>query len=171
MEMKSNELTDISCFCYENSDLYILEIEGTGSRGWVVKAIDKKSLDSYALKCIRTENDKKAYENAMKEMKILKELGKLENPNLVKFYDSHFEEKESKKLFILKLEYATCNMEEIFLHRKDTTQLYLFANLLYIAREFVHGLEEAKLIGICHKDIKLSNLLYSKDSSKYLIGD
>ena len=135
----------------------------------MIKAYDNKKKMFFALKCIDVDENPEEYEVAANEVEILKKLSNC--PNIVKYNDHFLEMKNDTQYFIIKMQYANCNVAEILNVRELNQEKYLFQEALFLFISIAKGILHAKTKFIAHRDIKLQNILVEISSRTYLIAD
>ena len=150
------------------TDLIILEIEGRGAHGKVVKAFHKKERKYYAIKEAEIDQDNKALAEfqisvMMREVDAMIALnrgGKC--PNVISYIDHSIEkDANGKRSFLIVMEHAICSFFEILNWRIDKGGQYYYYvhHTIYIMQMLINGLMFAKKMSICHRDIKPGNIL------------
>ncbi len=144
-------------------DYEIMQTLGKGGFGVVYKVKRKSDGKIIALKVMDINpSDEKKINNAKKEVELLKTLSEPEcNPFVICYYDSSYDEKDSK--FLIEMEYVDgMNMADfVKLIRNDKIRYYY---LLLIARDIAQGLKYIHSKNIIHRDIKLENIIIEKDT-------
>ena len=105
----------------------------------------------------------------LRELTIMKKLCKIENPNVVRMIDFNlcFEKKE---IWIL-MEYLPTDLMKFLSenkHNKDVMNEKFFKKLAY---QIINGAKFLHENRIIHRDIKLENILYDKNTQTVKIGD
>lgn len=148
------------------------EVLGSGSFGTVYKGVHLRTGNKVAVKIIsfkgivRESERDRLNEDVKTEVKLLKEVSKLNNPYLIKFYD---EIQESNETLIV-TEYCDggtlqdelnkqCSPKGIFSEKKSQKIIY----------QIVLGLSGLQERNIVHRDIKTENIFIN--GSFYKIGD
>ena len=136
----------------------ILERKGKGGFGVVYKAEDVQTKKVYALK-IKVKGDESDFEN---EIKMLKIVTQLKNPYIINIIDSgkelikaDLEEEENRQYIIMDyaskgelFDYISCIKRGL---EKKTAKL--------IFHKILKALEDIHKLGICHRDLKIENIL------------
>jgi serine/threonine protein kinase len=136
-EIKIKEEKNLGELIYKHLKLIELENEGRGTFANVLKGFDAKQRKFYALKCISIDDNndeiyRRVFEKIMKEIEILKKLGELNSPLILKYYEHIYDDK--KKNMIIVLEHGECNLKEIMLEIGKEKGKYIFEvkHFLYI---------------------------------------
>ena len=155
MEDDSNDTTII------NNKYKMIEFLGKGGFGWVYKVEDIDTKDQYAGKILR-KIDESQFQNEKKMLEIVSEL---KNPYIVNLKECGEEEIKLKsrplenRQYII-LDYATegdlCNyiLSDTDGFENKTGKL--------IFHKILKGLEAIHRSGICHRDLKIDNILMDK---------
>ena len=129
-----------------------IETIGEGSFGSVYLVKDSKER-YFALKRIHVnpfEGDQ-----ALKEIEVMK---KFVHPNLIKVYDSHFDE-ESEQLEII-MEY--CEEGDLLNYYKKKNKQLSDQEILRIFKQIVEAFIVMSVKGVFHRDLKPENILIGK---------
>jgi serine/threonine protein kinase len=129
-----------------------IETIGEGSFGSVYLVKDSKER-SFALKRIHVnpfEGDQ-----ALKEIEVMK---KFVHPNLIRIYDSHFDE-ESEQLEII-MEY--CEEGDLLNYYKKKNKQLSVQEILRIFKQIVQAFIVMSVKGVFHRDLKPENILIGK---------
>ena len=129
-----------------------VDIIGEGSFGSVYLIKDAKDR-SYALKKIHV--DPFEVEQALKEIDVMK---KFVHPNLVKIYDSHFE--EGSELLEIVMEY--CEEGDLLNYFKKKNKQLMVGEILRIFKQIVQAFIVMNVKGVFHRDLKPENILIGK---------
>jgi len=140
---------------YSKSSQYILQnCIGEGNFAKVFKAIDKKSLTSYAIKIInenKAKSQPKVLELLQSEIHILETIT---NQNVIKLYDS-FKEKGQYYLVM-----ELCNSGDLEKYIKSKpTRCISEAEALGFFKQLLNGFKALHEIKAMHRDFKLPNVL------------
>jgi serine/threonine protein kinase len=117
----------------------VLGVIGQGSQGSVLKAIDKESGETVALKTLK---------KVTREISLLQ---KIHHKNIVRML-SHFNDNNS---LVIVMEYSHSDLHSLLRSTYDFTQ----PTIKYIAREILMGISYIHSQQIIHRDIKPANIL------------
>lgn len=132
---------------------------GKGSFGNVYLATNKLG-QLIAIKEIHSETDSKSLQRIHNEISILKAI---KHPNVINLYEVI---QDSSDRFFLVMEYCTGGDLLQYLKRKRTLHEFEVQEIVY---QVARGLEALYKQNIMHRDIKLQNLLISKEGEKITI--
>jgi BR serine/threonine kinase len=137
-------------------DYYILDRLGFGSQGTVKKGCHKKTKKLVAIKVIKKSrfSSQPTLEATIEREVALMRV--LDHPHLLKLLDVI--NTKAKLYLVLEL----MERGELYDHVLESGALYL-PGALRIFRQIVYGLEFLHSYGICHRDMKLENLLVDEN--------
>jgi serine/threonine protein kinase len=146
----------------------LLKLVGKGGMGTVFEAklIASDSDDSkLALKIC----DSDASGRAEREANILKRLSELNHDNIVKFFDSAFEDSH----FVIIMEFIKGQaLDEWLEHRyRASNSGVTFTDTQPIVKQLVQGMSAIHAIDIAHRDLKPANLVFDEVTGKLVIVD
>lgn len=151
-------------------DKYILEQEiGSGTSSIVYKVIDSFSFKKYATKVFF--DDKKIF--FKNEIKFNQIISSSENPFFLKYISSssgYLElngTSEMKNYIIFNL----CSKGELCDYMQCNRAGFNDTNCKIIMYKLIRAIQELHKMGICHKDLKLQNILLDGDNFQIKIGD
>ena len=125
---------------------------GEGSFGSVYLIKDEKDR-SFALKKIRV--DPFEVDRSLKEIEVMK---KFIHPNLVKIYDSYFD--EGNELLEIVMEY--CEEGDLFNYYKSKNKELSVDEIIRIFRQIAIAFIVMNVKGVFHRDLKPENILIGK---------
>jgi serine/threonine protein kinase len=146
----------------------LLKQVGRGGMGTVfeAKVIDTDSDDGkLALKIC----DADASWRAEREADILKKLSDLNHDNIVKFFDSAFE--DSRLVIIMELIKGQSLDEWLERRYSDGNSGVTFTETQPIVKQLVQGMSAVHAIDIAHRDLKPANLVFDDVTGKLVIVD
>ena len=146
----------------------LLKQVGRGGMGTVFEAklIDTDSDDGkLALKIC----DADASGRAEREAEILKRLSELNHDNIVKFFDSAFE--DSRLVIIMELIKGQSLDEWLERRYSDGNSGVTFTETQPIVKQLVQGMSAVHAIDIAHRDLKPANLVFDDVTGKLVIVD
>lgn len=168
---------DLSLKSFSNitNDIKILKVLGKGSFAQVYKAYDIKLKKHFALKYVKFPNfSSKEFKNALQEILILKLIGE-SSPSFLKihnfFLDDHSFLHTGYYNLIMLIDLCQINLFEILKFRKKIQKNFSVNEVLWIIYSMTEMLNLLKLKNICHRDIKLDNILYSETEKTFKIAD
>lgn len=129
-----------------------VDIIGEGSFGSVYLIKDNKDRP-FALKKIHV--DPFEVEQALKEIEVMK---KFVHPNLVRIFDSHFD--EQNELLEIIMEY--CEEGDLLSYFKKKNKQLTVQEILLIFKQIVQAFIVMNVKGVFHRDLKPENILISK---------
>ena len=139
----------------------ILERKGKGAFGAVFKAEDMQTKKLYAVK-IKIKGDESEFEN---EIKMLKIVSQLKNPYIINIIDSgkelikaDFEKEENRQYIIMDYASKGALYDYIFCFKRGLEKKT--AKLIF--HKILKGLEDIHKSGICHRDLKIENILMDR---------
>ena len=112
----------------------------------------------------------------MNEIFILKKLKNKNTQNFfVQLHDYYItinKQTNLKALFLVE-ELCLCNLNDIIRFRNEKNLGWAEDQKLYIMNHLIKGIEKAKTMGVCHRDIKPHNILFSNQGNLtvYKFGD
>ena len=141
----------------------MLKLLGKGSYGEVKLAIDKISLKKYAIKIYPKKilEDPKKKNNIENEIKILKQL---DNINIMKLYEII----KTDNYQYLIMEYIE-GISLLDIIKKEKNHYLEEKRALKIFKQIIQAINYCQSKNICHRDIKLENILIIKDDVVKLI--
>ena len=141
----------------------MLKLLGKGSYGEVKLAIDKISLKKYAIKIYPKKilEDPKKKNNIENEIKILKQL---DNINIMKLYE--IIKTDNYKYLIMEYIEGISLLDII---KKEKNHYLEEKRALKIFKQIIQAINYCQSKNICHRDIKLENILIIKDDVVKLI--
>ena len=116
------------------------------------------------------------------EIKIFQRLQKSEHPNLPKFFGAYYESDKHgvlKNLMIL-IEAGDFSLKDLLQHHKLQQDLkdknsrgacLSPEEVILFLKDITPGFKKLKKMGIYHSDIKLENIVYSKEEKKFKITE
>jgi serine/threonine protein kinase len=129
---------------------------GEGTYGIVYKAIDKRTGESVALKCIRVDHEEQGIPaTSIREISVLKEL---HHPNIVDLREVI----NAPGKLTLVFEYLDTDLRNYLEHAQTPVQPLMLKSYAY---QVLCGLAYCHCHRILHRDIKPSNLLLNKSGS------
>jgi serine/threonine protein kinase len=160
--MNNQEYLNVS-----NNDIYkdyiVLKSIGKGAFSQVYKVHNKNDNNEYALKIGRISNRfQKSYQN---EIKLLEQLNKNPNPNIIKMFDNF---KLNNRYFLV-FEICGKNLYS-FLGRNNYNGLEIKL-VRDFTQQIINGLKLLNKLKIIHGDLKPENILVSPDSKNIKIID
>jgi serine/threonine protein kinase len=129
----------------------------------VVRAFHSKHREFLALKYtelndLNNQNDE--YDQCLDEVNLMNILSSAKSPNIISLLQFALKEKGNNNFsFIIKMEYASCNMKEILKLRSDKHIYYFPDHALFICLMVLNGLLVGKKLSVCHRDVKDENIL------------
>ncbi|KAL7040624.1 hypothetical protein ACKWTF_000469 [Chironomus riparius] len=130
----------------------ILEQVGKGTYGKVFKAIDQQTNETVAMKYIKVEHETEGFPiTCLREIKILRQL---DHPNIIKLRDIVF--RHEKNSTYLVFDYMNHDLLGL---RMNKEMDFDEANIYYISRQLLEGINYCHKNQIIHRDLKLSNIL------------
>jgi serine/threonine protein kinase len=141
----------------------MVKLLGKGSYGEVKLAIDKLTLKKYALKIYskKTLEDPKKKSNIENEITILKQL---DNINIMKLYEVI----KTDKFQYLIMEYID-GISLLDIIKKEKNHYLEEKRALKIFKQILQAIDYCQSKNICHRDIKLENILTIKEDIVKLI--
>ena len=140
----------------------ILEKIGVSGKTDIFLVKDKQTDIEYVAKVFKDE-DGDSFE---KEIQILKILSQFDNPYIIKIIDSgegliirKYKEQKKRKYFIL--EYAKNGSIFDYLYCKKTGFNELYSKIIF--QKILKGILFCHQMNICHRDIKLENILFDNN--------
>ena len=132
--------------------------EGLTAKVYLVE--DKETKKEYAAKIFK----KLKNPDTTIEIYYLNKLKKINNQNIINIIDAGEDEiigveKNSKKVNYIILEYATYGKIYDYIINKGLGELY--GKILF--SKIINGIQACHNNGICHRDLKLQNILFDKD--------
>ena len=168
---------DLSLKSFSNitNDIKILKVLGKGSFAQVYKAYDNKLKKYFALKYVKFPNfSSKEFKNALQEILILKLIGE-SSPSFLKIHNFFLDDRSFLHTgyynLIMLIELCQINLFEILKFRKKIQRNFSGSEVLWIIYSMTEMLNLLKLKNICHRDIKLDNILYSETEKTFKIAD
>jgi cyclin-dependent kinase 12/13 len=130
----------------------ILEQVGKGTYGKVFKAIDLRTDETVAMKYIKVEHETEGFPiTCLREIKILRQL---DHPNIIKLRDIVF--RHEKNSTYLVFDYMNHDLLGLRINKEmDFDE----ANIYYISKQLLEGINYCHKNQIIHRDLKLSNIL------------
>lgn len=150
---------------------------GVGVHGRVYRAHDSLSASKkeYALKIIEFKDyESEIFANLMNEIIILRKLAKKHKNNFyIELFDAYIisDPNQQFKKLILVEELCECNLNDIINVRKQMGIEWGEEELVGIFSHLLEALEKIQNDGICHRDIKPHNILFSKQQKQFKLGD
>jgi predicted Ser/Thr protein kinase len=146
----------------------LLKQVGKGGMGTVFEA-NLIAADSNHGKLALKICDANASKRAEREAGILKRLSDLNHDNIVKFFDSAFE--DSHLVIIMELIKGQ-SLDEWLEHRYSPGNSGVtFTETQPIVKQLVQGMSAVHAIGIVHRDLKPANLVFDQETGKLVIVD
>ncbi|EAS02435.3 tetratricopeptide repeat protein (macronuclear) [Tetrahymena thermophila SB210] len=143
---------------------------GAGSQGRVYKAFCQKQVRNFALKMINLDDfESDQALDVINEICLLKFLRG--HQPFIQLQDVFGLERTNQKTLILVMDYCQCNLMEIINYRKDNRLYWKEEELMFIFKQMLEGLKLLQDKRICHRDLKMQNILFSAKDIKYKIGD
>ncbi|KAL4479226.1 hypothetical protein ABPG72_011438 [Tetrahymena utriculariae] len=143
---------------------------GAGSQGRVYKAFCQKQVRNFALKMINLEDfESDQALDVINEICLLKFLRG--HQPFIQLQDAFGLERTNQKTLILVMDYCQCNLMEIINYRKNERLYWKEEELMLIFKHMLEGLKLLQEKKICHRDLKMQNILFSAKDIKYKIGD
>ncbi|KAL4432634.1 hypothetical protein ABPG74_004927 [Tetrahymena malaccensis] len=143
---------------------------GAGSQGRVYKAFCQKQVRNFALKMINLDDfESDQALDVINEICLLKFLRGYQP--FIQLQDVFGLERTNQKTLILVMDYCQCNLMEIINYRKNERLNWKEEELMSIFKQMLDGLKLLQEKSICHRDIKMQNILFSAKDIKYIIGD
>ena len=135
----------------------IIEKKGRGASANVYLAEDETTKKKYAIKVLKENNP--SFES---EIEILKKVSTLENPyivNLINFGEGPIKigDKEAINRQYFVLEYASKGEIFDYLFFSQTGFKEKYAKIIF--KKILKGVQAFHNIGICHRDLKMQNIL------------
>lgn len=162
--MSTSQFTSLVGTALDNGNLLFVDILGSGHSGVVYRAVDlstPKPHAEYAVKCLSN-----VQHSAQRDNEINLHCAVAAHPNVLSIY--RVIETEEFVLLVMELctggDLWTAVTERHVFWQNDELVRSAFMQLVD-AIEYCHGL------GVYHRDIKLENVLCSKDGSKVLLAD
>lgn len=146
----------------------ILSTLGSGSFGTVFKIWDLDDNQMYALKKMEIDaNNSNSQQEILKEIYILKSLQEIDpKPLLIPvFYGYCRETTNEKSSFLLKFELKDGNLHSLIAEKLLNKARFSFETLRKWTIVLIKGLAYLQSKGICHRDLKSENILYSYQGS------
>jgi serine/threonine protein kinase len=113
--------------------------------------------------------DADASGRAEREAEILKRLSELNHDNIVKFFDSAFE--DSRLVIIMELIKGQSLDEWLERRYSDGNSGVTFTETQPIVKQLVQGMSAVHAIDIAHRDLKPANLVFDEVTGKLVIVD
>ena len=153
-----------------NKENYVLlEILGKGEFGVVYKAFDKEREKIMALKIIEMDKEVFLTEEYLDEGLILKKLSELDKNKFLEFYGAFTCSDEKPEKLWLAMQCGEAALSDLLEYRKKYTD----PEIIFIISTIIDLLNEAKIIGISHGDIKLADVAIVEENGikKYKLID
>ena len=131
-----------------------LEFLGKGSYGMVISAENTISGQKLAIKFVDEVTDEIALKEAMKEIKVFRNL---QHPNIIKYINTDYFKDEDR--VVIYMELADKSLQQVIKTLEPTEAMKIFLEIC----EGVQYLHQQKLI---HKDIKPANILIKDGVAK-----
>jgi serine/threonine protein kinase len=177
-QTKSMSISNLDMSLQENAssinktleDYFIIEQVGKGEQGSVFKAKRKDDGVLIALKVLRIFPDSLEYENAIREIEILKIISNPECNTFLSCYYNHYYDEENKMLLV-EMQYIEGVNLDIYCQRLFDQGLYdkLYRHLLIIIKDITLGLERVHNRDVLHNDIKPQNIIIDKIMTPKLV--
>ena len=170
-----DEDLSLKSFTSITNDIKILKVLGKGSFAQVYKAYDNKLQKNFALKYVKFPNfSSKEFKNALQEILILKLIGE-SSPSFLKIHDFFLDDRSFLQTgnynLIMFIELCQINLFEILKFRKKIQKNFSVSEVLWIIYSMTDMLNLLRMKNICHRDIKLDNILYSETEKTFKIAD
>ena len=156
MEDDSNDTTII------NKKYKLIKYEGKGGFGWVFKVEDIDTKNNYAVKILK-ERDDSDFKN---EINMLGKVSELKNPYIVNMIEHGEEEIKLKSKPLENRQYIVLDYVsegELFAYIYEIQKGLENKTAKLIFHKLLKGLEAIHKSGICHRDLKIDNILMDKD--------
>jgi len=148
----------------------LFEILGEGTTGVVKKCIDRKTRESFAAKIIRT-NDTEIIKAIKNEFLIQKQLS---HPNIVKVYELFYNPIVSQIVIVMELIDGVELFDDVIDNGTfdgNNISLLLESDAKKTFGEILSGIQHIHSKGICHRDIKPQNIIFSPHENCIKITD
>lgn len=150
--------------CFE-ANFEVKDSLGRGEHGRVLKVLDRRDLQFYAVKELLGR--KEEHQNEIVKMSRIHSL--VSSSNIVKYNYSFYEQGR----WYIVMEYCKMNLRQKFRTLRRNQQRMRHADLLRLIKHISKGLHKLHKNGVAHLDLKPENILVShvKGKLKYKIGD
>lgn len=145
------------------NDYVVLKSIGKGAFSQVYKVRNNVNNEEYALKIGRLSGRfQKSYQN---EIKLLDELNKNKNPNIIKMFDNF---KINNRYFLV---FEICGSNLYHYLEKNNLKGIKINKVTNFTNQIINGLKLLNQLKIIHGDLKPENILVSPDSQNIKIID
>ena len=155
MEDNSNDTTII------NKKYKLMKFLGKGGFGWAFSVEDIDTKVQYAVKIIKEKDDP----NFKNEINMLEKVSKFKNPYIVNMIEYGEEEIKVKSKPLKKRQYIILDYVsegELFAYIYNIKKGLENKTAKLIFHKLLKGLETIHKSGICHRDLKIDNILMDK---------